>query len=195
MNEELQTQEAARKPLLALWLAWGGLILIGGALVTTLVSTVVILAKDGLDSRRLPFLLFIVVFVGFFFCLKAVLHPICGRTDERQTWKERFPTHTDQEFERFLRVVGDSLGIREKHRGRLRPDDRVHALSQEWLCGDGMEVIELVMAIEQEYGLDLPESIHEKTNTLGDLFAHVSQGSPGRPPPAACEHPDQPVIR
>ncbi len=193
MNAERQTQTATRKPLLVLWLAWGGLILIGGTLVTALVSAIVCLGKDGLDSRKLPFLLFVVVFVGIFFCLKAALHPIRGRTDETQTWKERFPTHMDQEFEHFLRVVSDSLGIREKQWCRLRPDDRVRALSQEWLCGDGMDVIELFMAIEQEYGLDLPESLHEKTQTLGDLFAYVSQCSPGRPPPAASERSDKAV--
>lgn len=193
MNAERPTQEDARKPRLILWLAWGGLILIGGTLVTALVGTSISLGKDGLNSRKLPFLLFIAAFVVLFFCLKSALHPIRGRGDERRAWQERFPTHTDQEFERFLRVVSDSLGIREKHRGRLRPDDRVRALSQEWLCGDGMDVIELFMDIEREYGLDLPESFHEKTKTLGDLFAYVSQHSPGRPPPTASERPDKSV--
>ncbi len=193
MNAERPAQPAARKPRLILWLGWGGVILIGAWIITALAGTVISLAKDGLNSRKLPFLLFIVVFVALFFFLKAALHPIRGRGDEGRAWQERFPTHTDQEFERFLRVVSDSLGIREKHRGRLRPDDRVRALSQEWLCGDGMDVIELFMDIEREYGLELPESFHEKTKTVGDLFAYVSQHSPGCPPPTASQRPDKAV--
>jgi acyl carrier protein len=192
MNAERPTQTAARKPRLILWIGWGGVILIGAWIITALAGTVISLAKDGWGSRKLPFLLFIVAFVVIFFCLKAALHPIRGRGDERRAWQERFPTHTDQEFERFLRVVSDSLGIREKHRGRLRPDDRVRALSQEWLCGDGMEIIELFMAIEQEYGLDLPESFHEKDRTLGDLFAYVTQHSSRGGGSSQPERPTQP---
>ena len=191
MNAERPTQTAARKPRLILWIGWGGVILIGAWIITALAGTVISLAKDGWGSRKLPFLLFIVAFVVIFFCLKAALHPIRGRGDERRAWQERFPTHTDQEFERFLRVVGDSVGVSEKHLCRLRPDDRVTALTQEWLCGDGMDIIELFMDIEREYGLDLPESCHEKTQTLADLFAYVTQHSPGRPPPAASERPNK----
>ena len=193
MNTEHSTQAPTRRLSWIRWVAWGGLILMGGTILLLLFGLCQSVAKDGWHSRKLPFFMFAVIFVIGFFGMKAATHPIRGRRDERRAWKERFPTHTDQEFERFLRVVGDSVGVSEKHLCRLRPDDRVTALTQEWLCGDGMDIIELFMDIEREYGLDLPESCHEKTQTLADLFAYVTQHSPGRPPPAASERPDKSV--
>ena len=173
-----------RRSCVIRWLALGGLILIGGTAVAALAGAFVSVAKDGLDSRKLPFLLVIVIGVVLFFCLKAATHPIRGRSDEKHSWKEQFPTRTDQEIQRFIRVVGDSLGLREAHLCRLRPDDRVTALTQEWLCGDGLDIVELFMAIEEEYALELPESLYEKDRTLGDVFAYVTQDFSKGPAPS-----------
>lgn len=170
MNATQPTQPVARKPLVLRWLAWGVLIVIGGTLVTALVGAVVTAARDGLDARKLPFLVVIVIWVVLFFSVQAATNPIRGRDDEKRAWKERFPSQPDQEVERFLAVVGDELGLRKDRWCRLRPDDRPASLTQEWLCGDGLDIIELLMAVEQEYGLELPESFHERDRTLGDLF-------------------------
>jgi acyl carrier protein len=147
-------------------------------------------AEEGRDSRKLPFLVFIVVFVVGFFCLKALTNPIRDRGDERRAWRERFPKHTEQEIERFLHVIADSLLTREKHLCRLRPDDTAAALTQEWLCGDGLDIVELIMDIEREYGLELPESFHERDRTLGDVFAYVTEHSDARPVSSSSENPD-----
>ena len=190
MNTKQPTQTGTRKPFVLRWLAWGLLIMIGGTLVTALVSTFVTVPRDGLDSRMLPFLVVIVIWVVLFFSVKAATHPIRGRSDERPSWKERFPSHTDEEIKRFLQVVGDELGIRKERWCRLRPDDRVAALTQEWLCGDGLDIIELLMAVEQEYGLELPESFHERDRTLGDLFDYVSQHRAGHRATPDSSKPD-----
>ncbi len=166
--------------------------LIAGHFLMVLFGIGQAVAKDGLHSRKLPFLVFLVIFVVGFFSLKAVTHPIRGRSDERRAWKERFPTYADQDFERFLRVVGEELGLPQDRWCRLRPDDRAPALTQEWLCGDGLDIIELFMAIEQEYGLELPESFHEKGRTLGELFDYVAQHASKGPGPSQSEKGTRP---
>jgi acyl carrier protein len=191
VNAEPPNQTATRKPRLLRWLAWGMLMLIGGTVVTALVSTCVTVAKDDLDSRWLPFLVVIVIWVVLFFGVKAATHPLRGRSEERPSWKQRFPAHTDAAIQRFLQVAGDSLGVSEKQLSRLRPDDRVAALTREWLCGDGMDIVELLLAIESEYALELPESYHERDRTLGDLFDYVSQQRTGPPPTRDSAKPNQ----
>jgi hypothetical protein len=63
----------------------------------------------------------------------------------------------------------------------------VPALTQEWLCGDGLDIIELFIAAEREYGIELPESFHERERTLGDLFAHVAQDASQGPGPSPSD--------
>jgi len=193
MNAEPPSPTPTRKPplpSLVRWFAWGGLILIGAGLAIPLVSAIVSVGKESAASRTLPIpLVIIAIWFGLFFGIKALTNPILGRSDERRAWKERFPMHTDQEFERFLRVTTDSLLISEKHRDRLRPDDTAASITQEWMCGDGMDIIEFIMAVEQEYGLELPESFHERDRTLGDFFAYVTQHGAAKPPPSAPKQP------
>jgi acyl carrier protein len=193
MNPEPPNQPPTRKPSLPSlfrWFAWGGLILIGAGLAIPLVSAIVSAGKESAASRTLPIpLVIIAIWFALFFGIKALTNPILGRSDERRAWKERFPRHTDQEFERFLRVTTDSLLTSEKHRDRLRPDDRVAALTQESMGGDGMDIIEFVMAVEGEYRLELPESFLERAQTLGDFFAYVTQHGAAKPPPSASEQP------
>lgn len=96
------------------------LFLIGGTLVTALVSTFVTAARDGLDARKLPFLVVIVIWFVLFFSVKAATHPIRGRSDERPSWKQRFPVHTDAALaavdgpaagrQRIERAIGRELG-------------------------------------------------------------------------------------
>jgi acyl carrier protein len=169
------TQADNSKPRVVRWLVWSVLIFIGGTVLVAVVATFVTAVVDGLDTRKLPFLLGIVLFVVLFLCLKAAFHPIRGRDDESHSWKDQLPTHSEQEVQRFLQVVVSSLDLRERHLCRLRPDDRVRDLTQEAFCGDGMDTLNLVMAVEKEYGLELPESFLESCRTLGDLFDYVTR--------------------
>jgi acyl carrier protein len=166
------------------------LIFIGGTVLVGVVAAFVTAAVDGLDTRKLPFLLGIVLFVVLVLCLKAAFHPIRGRMDEMDRWRQQFPTQSDQEFQRFLQIVVESLGLRTKHLRRLRPDDRVRALNQEALCGDGMEMVELIIAIEAEYALNLPDSFLVTSETLGELFDYVTRHDTGRPVSAAARPRD-----
>jgi acyl carrier protein len=187
MSTELPTPRATGKPKVFQWFAWGVLILVVGTVGAAAVGMCMTASKDGVDIRKWPFLLPIALFVVLFFCLKAALHPIRSRGDEQRSWQEQFPTRSDEEVRRFVRTVGDSLGLREAHRCRLRPDDRVRDLTQEVFCGDGMDVIELVMDLEMEYALELPDALLEEARTLGDLFDYVVPLRVKGPPPSAAK--------
>jgi acyl carrier protein len=108
-----------------------------------------------------------------------------GRTDQTQSWRERFPLRDEQEVQRFLQVIGELLGLKEERMRRLRPDDRPEDLTQDVFCGDGMGLVELMMAIEEAYGLELPDGFLEKARTLGDLFDYVTRQADARAAPRA----------
>jgi acyl carrier protein len=178
VNPESTSPPGARSPRGVRWAAWTLLILMGGTVVVPVIAAFVTAVMDGLDLGKLPFLVAIVLWVVLFLALKSLFHPIRGRTDESRAWRERFPTRSDQEVQRFLRIVGESLALREDRQCRLRPDDRVRDLTQEVFCGDGMDIVELVLAVEEEYGLELPESGSE---TLGEVFDYVIRHGSSRP--------------
>jgi len=185
VNPESASPPGAHSPRGLRWAAWTLLILMGGTVVVAVIAAFVTAVRDGLDDGKLPFLVAIVLWVVLFLALKALFHPIRGRTDESRAWRERLPTRSDQEVQRFLRIVGESLVLREDHRCRLHPDDRVSALTREMFCGDGLDIVELVMAVEDEYGLELPESGLAALTSLGDVFDYVTRHSPPRPVPRA----------
>ncbi len=166
--------------------------LIGGTVLLAIFGIWQALTDNGSPSRAWLLVVFLAIYLVGFFCLQAATRPIRGRTDQRQSWKERFPAHREQELDRFLQIVGEELGLRKERWRRLRPDDRMVAVTQQWLCGDGMDIIELFLAIEQEYELDLPESFHTPDRTLGDLFAYVTQHSSRGGGSSQPEMPTQP---
>jgi acyl carrier protein len=188
VNTAHSVQPGNSKPPVARWLVWTVLILIGGTILVGLAAAFLAAVVPDLDARKLPYLLGIVLFVVLFLCLKAAFNPIRGRADERHSWRDQFPTHSEQEVQRFLQGVVGSLGLRERHRCRLRPDDRVRDLTQEAFWGDGMDMVNLVMAVEKEYDLELPESFLESCRTLGDLFDYVTRHGI-EPPMSAASRP------
>ena len=170
---------------MARWLVWAVLILIGGTVVVPLVAALVTAAADGLDTGKPVFLVFLVfvviaVIIG---CLTSRLGSIRDRTDQTNRWREQFPTQSEPEIQRFLQVVGESLGLQTVHACKLSPDDR--ATDFEPLFG-GMELEQILMAVEEAYGLDLPDDCLNTCENLGQLFAYVTQHGPGRPVSAAA---------
>ncbi len=106
MNTERPSKSPTRKPPLLRWLAWGVLLLIGGTIVAAVVSAFVDVASYGVDPRKLPFLIAIVIWFVLFFCLKAATNPIRGRGDERRACRPP----TDRAMAgRLLRRAGRSL--------------------------------------------------------------------------------------
>lgn len=68
---------------------------------------------------------------------------------------------------RMLNVIGQSLGID-------------HALKREEsfiadLGCDSLDTIELVMAVEDEFGIDVPDDDAEKITTVGDAIDYINR--------------------
>ncbi len=176
MDPEAPTPPAASQPLLLRRLAWAVLILIGGTVLIPLVTLFVTASTDRLNDDKLPGFLVFVVLAVLLTCLLSAFNPIRRRPDQMSLWRQQFPAQSEAEIQRFLRVVSGSLGLGEKDAGKLSPADR--ATDLEPLFG-GMEVVELIMAVEEKYALDLPDDCLNSCANLGQLFAYVTQPATG----------------
>jgi len=173
MQAKDPNQAGAGRPGVAGLLVWVGMILFG------LFALIFVSAALSPSHKGLVWPVVVVCFVVFSF-LQAACHPLRGRPDQTQSWRQQFPTHDEQEVRRFLQVVGESLGLKEERIRALRPDDRPEDLTQEVFCGDGMDLVELMMAIEEAYGVKLPDDLLERARTLGDLFEYVTRQASAR---------------
>ena len=173
------------------WVAWMVLILMGGTVLVAILAAFVTAAVDGLETRKLPVLLAIVFVAVVFAWLKCGLNPIRRRTDQTNRWRQRFPAWSEQEIQAFLQVVGESLLLGTKHNCKFSPDDRMRDLSRAF-GGDGLEIVEMLMAVEAAYALNLPDSFLETNETIGALFDYVTQHDTVRPVSAATGRHDQP---
>ncbi len=187
MKVEQPSQPGASQPPVARWLVWAVLILIGGTVVVPLVAALVFDAGGGLNMVLPGFLVFVVIAV-IIACLQSASNPMHRRTDQMSRWREQFPAQSEPEIQRFLQVVGESLGLSKMHICKLSPDDR--AADFEPLFG-GMELVEMLMAVEEAYGLDLPDVFLNTCENLGQLFAYVTQHGTSRPVSAAAQQHDQ----
>ena len=180
------SKDGAGRPGVAGLLVWVGMFLFG------LFALIFVSAALGPSHKGLVWPVVVVVCFVVFFCIQAACHPLRGRSDQTQFWREKFPTHDEREVERFLQVVGESLGLKKERIRALRPDDRPEDLTQEVFCGDGMDLVELMMAIEEAYALELPDSFVERARTLVDLFEYVTRLAGARAAPPVQKRIEQP---
>ncbi len=48
------------------------------------------------------------------------------------------------------------------------------------LGADSLDTVELVMALEEEFGIEIPDEDAEKIQTVGDAIKYISQKSQGK---------------
>lgn len=74
-----------------------------------------------------------------------------------------------------MRIVAEQMGI---HSDEVTPD----ASFIEDLGADSLNVVEVVMAIEDEFGISIPDDDVEKMMTVQDAISYVeaAQAAPGR---------------
>jgi len=48
------------------------------------------------------------------------------------------------------------------------------------LGADSLDIVELVMAIEEEYGLEIPDEDAERMQNIGDVISYVEERTAGR---------------
>jgi acyl carrier protein len=67
-----------------------------------------------------------------------------------------------------LDILVEHLGVPE---AQLTPDARL----QEDLGADSLEEVEIIMALEERFGLSIPEEMAERISTVGDLFEALEE--------------------
>ncbi|HUG37763.1 MAG TPA: acyl carrier protein [Candidatus Limnocylindrales bacterium] len=70
--------------------------------------------------------------------------------------------------ERVREIICDNLGV--------RPDEvTMEAKFIEDLNADSLDTVELVMAFEEEFGLEIPDEDAEKITTVGDVIRYIKE--------------------
>lgn len=64
--------------------------------------------------------------------------------------------------------MAEQLGV---DAGEMRPDANI----QEDLGADSLDVVELVMAIEEAFDIEVPDEAAESMRTVGDVEAYVAK--------------------
>lgn len=70
-------------------------------------------------------------------------------------------------FERVKEVIGEQLGI-----------DDIDTITMETtfiedLGADSLDIVELIMALEEEFDIEIPESEAEKISSVGDAAEYI----------------------
>ncbi len=74
---------------------------------------------------------------------------------------------TEQEvFEKLKLIVVEQLGVDEE-------SVKMEATFVDDLAADSLDIVELVMSIEEEFGLQIPDEDAEKIVTVGDVVEYV----------------------
>ena len=72
--------------------------------------------------------------------------------------------------ERVRKIVVDQLGVKPEE---VKPE----ASFIEDLGADSLDTVELVMAFEEEFGLEIPDEEAEKIATVGSAIEYIKQHS------------------
>jgi acyl carrier protein len=70
--------------------------------------------------------------------------------------------------ERVSRLIVDQLGVSLEE---IKPE--VSFLDD--LGADSLDIVELVMAMEEEFDIEIPDDDAEKIQTIGDAFAYIKE--------------------
>lgn len=73
-------------------------------------------------------------------------------------------------FEKVKKIVVEQLGVEE---------DEIAMESSfiDDLGADSLDIVELVMALEEEFDLEIPDSEAEKISTVGDVVEYIKNNS------------------
>ena len=70
--------------------------------------------------------------------------------------------------ERLVEIIAKQLGVDE---GNVTPD----ASFMEDLGADSLDTVELVMALEEEFDIEIPDSDAEKIQTVQDALSYLDE--------------------
>ncbi|MCG8499652.1 MAG: acyl carrier protein [Firmicutes bacterium] len=69
-------------------------------------------------------------------------------------------------FEKVKEIVVDQLGVEED-------DVKMEASFIDDLGADSLDIVELIMALEEEFDLEIPDEEAEKIVTVGDVVDYI----------------------
>ncbi len=71
-------------------------------------------------------------------------------------------------FDKVKKIIIDHLGVEE--------DKIVESLAfVDDLGADSLDQVELVMAFEEEFGIEIPDDLAEKIDTVGTAVKHIAE--------------------
>ena len=73
-------------------------------------------------------------------------------------------------FEKVKGIIVDQLGVEEE-------EVTIEASFIEDLGADSLDIVELIMALEEEFGLELPDDEAEKIATVNDAVEYIGENS------------------
>ncbi len=71
-------------------------------------------------------------------------------------------------FQKLKTIVLDQLGVNEEN-------VTMEATFVDDLAADSLDIVELVMTIEEEFDLEIPDSDAEKIVTIGDVVKYIEE--------------------
>jgi acyl carrier protein len=76
--------------------------------------------------------------------------------------------NTDEVFEKVKRIIVEQLGVAET-------SVEMEASFIDDLGADSLDIVELVMALEEEFDMEIPDSDAEKVVTVGDVVEYIKE--------------------
>lgn len=73
---------------------------------------------------------------------------------------------SDNITEKVTEIIVEQLGVSAD---QVKPESKMI----EDLGADSLDAVELVMAVEEEFGIEVPDEEAEKLISVGDIIAHV----------------------
>jgi acyl carrier protein len=73
-------------------------------------------------------------------------------------------------FEKVKGIIVDQLGVEEE-------EVTLEASFIEDLGADSLDIVELIMALEEEFGLEIPDDEAEKIATVNDAVEYIGENS------------------
>jgi acyl carrier protein len=73
-------------------------------------------------------------------------------------------------FEKVRNIIAEQLGVEDAS----KITDETTFIDD--LGADSLDVVELIIALEEEFGMEIPEEEAEKIVTVGDVVAFIDSG-------------------
>ena len=71
-------------------------------------------------------------------------------------------------FEKVRSIVVEQLGV--------EPDEvAIESTFIDYLGADSLDIVELIMAFEEEFGIEIPDEAAEKIKTVKDVVTYIDQ--------------------